>query len=399
MPTPRFGFITRVLLYILLGISLAMVITAGAFWWQLPANQPTRVTATAENLKEKLEAYDKRADELEKLVTLLLGVSTIYAVALSLSAYQQLKDSADKLESLKKDAEKEIDRLPDDIAKIRNEAKADMRDFVVKVESKFPLFADMDIAIRTVMDELISLLPVIDWSDADYRRLSDQERQKIFFYEKTVASLEYFDLRSTRDMRQTTSEIYHGLGNYYGLKYVSDGKVHTEDREKSRFYLDRAIRHDRQNTGALNDRAFLALYLDAPPKYADAKQLFSKSLEADSEQQRARYNLAYLEHSDKNYRRAGQLLTEALSMKRWQNKLPARNRNDILYNRGCAYARLGEPEEALKDLEEVFSVRGDYTEELVKQFKQDIQSNGDLFSLASTTPWDSRIAALRSRLP
>ena len=85
-------------------------------------------------------------------------------------------------------------------------------------------------------------------------------------------------------------------------------------------------------------------------------------------------------------------------MKRWQNKLPARNRNDILYNRACAYARLGESEKALKDLENVFS-GADYSAELVKTFNNDIQPNEDLSTLASTEPWGTRINVIKARLP
>src|SRR5208282_3024537 len=100
---------SRLLLFILLGVALATVVITARFWWQQPANRPIGGAATPDALKEKLEEYDKRADELEKLLELLLGVSTIYAVALGLSAYQQLKDSADKLEDLSKDAQKKID--------------------------------------------------------------------------------------------------------------------------------------------------------------------------------------------------------------------------------------------------------------------------------------------------
>src|SRR5579862_2092512 len=87
----------QILLYTLLGACLATVVVTGRFWWQEQHNRAQGSAATAGDLKDKLEAYEKRADDLEKLLTLLLGVSTIYAIALGLSAYQQLKDSADKL--------------------------------------------------------------------------------------------------------------------------------------------------------------------------------------------------------------------------------------------------------------------------------------------------------------
>jgi len=385
--------IGRILLCILLVVSLATVVVTGRFWWQQQANRPTGSAATPEALKEKLEAYDKRADELERLLTLLLMVSTVYAIALGFSAYRQLKD-----------AEKEIDRLPGEIASIKKAASEDLQEFVVKVESKFPLFADMDISIHAIMDQLIRLLPVIDsseWSEKEYRRFTHEKGQEILFYEKTVAALVYFDLQRAGHIRQTVSEIYHGLGNFYGLKYHWEGKQ-DEDRERARFYLERAIHHDTENAGALNDRGYLAIYLDDPPDKSKAKTLFSKSLEVDPEQQRAKYDLAYLEHADGNYRRSQELLSEALLMKRWQNKSPARNRNSILYNRACAYARLGELEKAIVDLEEVFPDGADYTAaertELVTQFKDDIRLNEDLYSLTQSEPFTARIKTIAARL-
>src|ERR1019366_6060656 len=120
---------------------------AGRFWLQRAASRPVASGATPADLKDKLDAYDKRADELERLLTLLLGVSTIYAVALGISAYQQLQNAKAEIEQHKKYAEEEY------------------HEFVLKVESKFPLLADMDYSLRAIMDHMMYLLPVIDWSD------------------------------------------------------------------------------------------------------------------------------------------------------------------------------------------------------------------------------------------
>ncbi|PYS25066.1 MAG: hypothetical protein DMF72_02865 [Acidobacteria bacterium] len=60
-----------------------------------------------ETLKERVENYSKRTDELQKIASLLLGLSTIYAIALGISAYtsvqanvDQAKNSVNKLETL-----------------------------------------------------------------------------------------------------------------------------------------------------------------------------------------------------------------------------------------------------------------------------------------------------------
>ncbi len=409
-----FWIVSRSLLLVLLGVSVATVVVAGRFWWQR-TNRDSAGAATPSALKDEFNAYSERADELEKLLTLLLGISTIYAIALALSAYQQLKDSTDKIEAVSDKADREIRELPGKIESLRRDAKNEIKQqmeeaqreiekFVMRVETKFPLLAEMDISIRAIMDQLIGLLPVIDsseWSDAEYRRLAHERREEILFYEKTVAALVYFDLQRASHIRRTVSEIYHGLGNFYGLKYQWEGKQ-EDDKQRARFYLERAIRHDSENSGALNDRGYLAVYLDDPPDYTRAKALFSKSLEADPEQQRARYNLAYIEHAEGNYHRSQELLSDALLTSRWQNESPARNRNSILYNRACAYARLGELEKAVVDLEEVFGAGADYNAkeraELTGYFKQDIQAKGDLYLLLQSDTFSSRIELIATRL-
>jgi hypothetical protein len=72
-----------------------------------PAGSSTTVVEREEVLKEKLEAYSKRADDLQKLISVLLGLSTIYAIVLAVGAYtstqsnlQQAEKSIAKLETL-----------------------------------------------------------------------------------------------------------------------------------------------------------------------------------------------------------------------------------------------------------------------------------------------------------
>jgi tetratricopeptide (TPR) repeat protein len=399
----------QLLLYTLLGVCLSTVVVTGRFWWQEQHNRPLGNAATLVELKDKLEAYDKRADDLEKLLTLLLGVSTIYAIALGLSAYQQLKDSAEKLEGLRKEAQKKIDQLPGELVRIRELASDEIEKFAARFLSKLFLFADMDVAFRGIMYRLMCLLPVIDWSDEENQEISPQIKEEILFYEKTVASFEYFDLRRLRQVRESASEIFHGLGNFYALQYAREGKQDWH-KERARFYLDRAIRFNPKNVGALNDRGFLATDLDNPPDFATARDVFTKSLDADGEQQRALYNLASVEHREENYRRAADLLCQAIEKKRWQEKLPARHRDSILYNRACAYVRLGvgdaarKPtwfDEAVADLAKVFPSDGLMEAEtlLGKNFKNDIKPGEDLHALTIEDPWKSEVEKIKSRLP
>jgi len=60
--------------------------------------------AEADLLKEKLDTFSKQADDLQKLLTLLLTLTTIYTVALAFSAYTSVQNNL-------RESEKGIERL------------------------------------------------------------------------------------------------------------------------------------------------------------------------------------------------------------------------------------------------------------------------------------------------
>ncbi len=266
---------------------------------------------------------------------------------------------------------------------------------------------------------------MIDWTDEKYKRLQPQDKQEILYYEKAIAALEPFDLRSvSRDV----SEIFHGLGNFYGQKYSTEreenkayaGKPQPfdDDKERSRFYLDRSLSQDRSNAGALNDRVFFALNIDPGlEEYKKAMDLCQDSLKWDSEQQRARYNLALLKHVvRKDYRDSERLLTEALAKTTWQLSQPPSHHFSILYNRACGRARLSELDQAMQDLEGAIPAQMPSDPLMRAQFLADIpqlkttlpedlgapaQTNpdgGDLYVLSITAGYQDRTAEVVRRL-
>ena len=118
---------------------------------------------------------------------------------------------------------------------------------------------------------------------------------------------------------------------------------------------------------------------------------------------------------NKNYGRSVELLTEALAKKKWQLDSPARHRFSILYNRGCAYARLGEKDKAIGDLRQAIPDSVPSDAELGKQFLADIrllkvyflddvrgpygsQAEGDLYNLQKDPVFRERMQDLAQRL-
>ncbi|MGH9431302.1 MAG: hypothetical protein ACRD3T_07140 [Terriglobia bacterium] len=405
----------RPLAWMLVGASAATFLIAADFWWNAgPDIRSAPATSGSPELtevvKSKLDSYEKRADDLEKLLSLLVAMTAVYGIALGLSSYAQAKESSDRLNQIRNDAlqqaqqsagrltqiendaRQEVQKLPGEMTGVRDNAAATLNriqddanrqveDFVHKVQSRFPLLSDMDVGIRAIVTRVTHLFPVIDWTEENYDRLRPQGKQEILYYEKAIAALEPFDLGP---VRKEVSEIFHGLGNFYGVKYKIEKEERKkdankpapleDDMERSRFYLERSLGQDSYNVGALNDRVFFALNIDpSTQELTNAWDRCQASLKLDPEQQRARYNLAYIEHVKQSYQESVKLLTEALSKLTWQLAEPARHHFSIHYNRACAHARLGETDSALSDLEEAIPPATPSDSQLKDQFPADIK--------------------------
>lgn len=368
------------------------VVTVGRDLWlavqRQPQISPVSVNDQEQIVKGKIDAYDKRAEDLQKLISFLIGLSVLYTLALGVTSYLglqqtllQAQETAGKMESLRREAEQEL-------SKSTARAGEKAAEVVREIRNEYPLFGYMDVSLRRIMKELLRLLPFIGWSDQLYGKLTAQQRQEILFYEKTVAGLEFFDLRS---VRKDVSKIYDGLGNFYALKFKHEAPHNSsEDLERCRFYLDRATRVDEENIAAWNDIAFVALALESPKNWHKARECSERSLWVDPNQQRARYNLSIVEHRGGNYAVSEGLLTKALSMQRWQEDRYPRRIHNLYYNRACALSRQAEnasltrPERdeliqrAFDDLRESLVKKEYWDEQDRKDLADDLSPGGDL---------------------
>jgi hypothetical protein len=335
-------------------------------------------------LKDRLDGYSKQADDLQRLLTILVGFSTIYAGALALNSLKEAKESDQKLHDLLKEAQEATD----------------------EVWNTLPLLSDINHKFKVTVAEMIALLPTMDESDHAYNKLLPEEREQILFYEKTFAAAEYFNLAG---FRTDTSKIYQGLGSFYARaarnsRRESDKsadppekmrltKAYKEHLERARFYLRKAVEQDPGNTGALNDCAYLELVIAVgnDQQWDEAEHFCKMSLEKDPNQQRARYNLVWLKltHTG-DYATSVQLFREALDKPVWQQTETPRRIAEIFYNKACGLVHLARAskvaevrsrclDEAMKDLEEAFNRPDRDNVTLSESFcGDDSQPEGDL---------------------
>ncbi len=341
------------------------------------ANQDPKEIAKEEDevLKIKLDAYEKRAQDIEKLTTLLTGLSVLYALALGVTAYiglqnslQQAKAVGDELETLRAKAVKQLD-----------EAESKATEVVHQIRDEFPLFGYVDANLRRITRDFLRIMPFKGWSDSIYANLKPQTTEEILYYEKTAASLEFFDLRS---IRSEVSRIYEGLGVFYALKCQHQRKHLQQDSAlelgRSKFYLDRATKADPENFAAWNDCAWVALVLDIPPILVQARQFSLASLKIADKQQRAEYNLSVAEHLSGNFSLAEEHLTRALTIKNWEEAEYVGRIHNLYYNRACARCRLSQTPSA--------DPKGRSVDTLVDESLEDLM---DAFGPEQREHWDT----------
>jgi len=338
-------FVTTMLISFFVACTAFFVLVVGyAAWHEIhPGSQG--VAATPSDTKEqvlsvKLDSYSKEAEEIEKLTGFLTGLAALYAVALGIGSYlglqqnlQQAQMIADQLTVLHDKAVKQVDESADKTKEV-----------VHQIRDEFPLFGYVDTNLRRITKQLVEILPFQGWSGDIYTnlKLNPSRIQEILYYEKTAASLEFFEQSS---IRMEVSQIYDGLGDFYALKALderSSGKNIDDDRNRSLFYLERATLANYNNYAAWNDRAWIALVLEVPANYPVAKQYSETSLNINANQQRALYNLGVCENELKHYFTVESLMSRALTLVKWQEAKNEGRFHNLYYNRACARSRLSE---------------------------------------------------------
>jgi len=134
----RYKFTAAFLVGAVCGLSLAVLLLAYGSWprhglWRVRvgvltqrvepgtgAVGPITTDATAaatEALEAKFQSYSDRADDLQKLIGVLVGLSSLYAVVLGLSSYvsaQSAQQALQRMESDAKDSLKTLESVRDD---------------------------------------------------------------------------------------------------------------------------------------------------------------------------------------------------------------------------------------------------------------------------------------------
>jgi tetratricopeptide (TPR) repeat protein len=400
----RLGFFAFGALWTVLLAGIALLAITGMFWWQAwnlsiraIESSPHSVEAEQKVLEKTLDAYKTQVDDLERLVSLLIGLSSFYALILGVSSYytaqhfvDRSKDSADEVEKNREEMEKAI-----------------------------PAFVDFGKHIDDGLDKLILLLPNEEERDEFWEKLDERDKQEILFLERSMAIVEHLDFKEMK-----VPVLYQKLGKFYSAWYAVEkedeanlnpsGRKLTVVRDfaiRAFFYLERAVQRDPKNFTAMNDFGLACIdmsklpptkSLGSPEEYLRrAESTWDQSLRIHPQQQRARYNKANSLKRKGQIKQAHEELQEALKYNTWQNEPSPIHLKDIHYNLACYESLLGDQQErggqdwtqfldkASENLLagcEHYKSQPRVRKETLKALGDDCGNGGDLFWLARKRP-------------
>lgn len=397
---------------------LTLLVAIAIFWEAGPwrryialVPRPTDLSQQAAALHEKLEEYEHSADTLKTLVTFMASLTTLYALALALNAYLGVQEAT-------KRAEDKVKSLND----LHENAKATYERDLLDIRREFPLFREMQSRIGDIRNALGILIPEGGFGEEAFKKIGAAEKVRITHYEQTVASFEFFNLAP---FRGDASKIYQLLGSFHSHKWILEKERGTPgdaaDKHWARFYLTKSHGLKKDEVATLNELGYFELKVST--EWDLAQRHLEMSRDLDSRQQRPRYFLSISEHfaadaerrkgnteaARKHYTASVEILSTALRLHRWQQEdQEERVRHAdffkrmicyMHYNRACARARLAEfendPAKQLKFREDaVADVNGAFpsgtvpkqAEQLARDFKQDANTGGDLFTLVESPP-------------
>lgn len=333
---------TRVLvvLLVLIGGSLALSILASA--WRLPFERRVTIVdpgslgpaAVAEAriaaLEEQIDAYSDRVDALDKMITILVGLSTLYAIALGVTSYlnvnqvlEQSRTTAGQVERMRGEIVESLEASQKHALGVKR-----LRD---RLDRERPELQRLGNALRDAVRTLNKYLP--EHLERDKHRFDDQDIQEIQEAERLSGVVRHIGAPPR------VSRMLSGLGRFYSVRAsLAPAAEQNQLLQRARYYLSRAVRIDPDNFIALNDLAFV---LDDLGDLAGSERFWQQSLERQKAQQRARYNLAKFAERRGDFEAAEGLLAGALGQTNWQSAPNGDRTKDILYNHACYCSRLG----------------------------------------------------------
>jgi hypothetical protein len=278
------------------------------------------------------EELKARLDDLKWLLTLLIGVAAIFAIAQSAAAFfnaqtftKQSEDALKRIQEAARDAE---ENYPTYAAELELTKRATDRILAEKLEKKD-----------------------FDWRDSVYGELDLADRQRVLAIDRIIAVEARYQLGQTKDEVRVQADALalRRLAQFFASKYLYERRrnaANLADLEKAEYYLRLACDLTDDAYYLLSDLGVLQLEFYSPRNLELASTLFQRSLNKRKAQQRAHYNLGVVAAYKQDWAEASRKYKHALSHSDWDESPLPRRRCEIWYNLACAKAQLSYQEDS-----------------------------------------------------
>lgn len=347
------------------------------------------------------------------MLTVMFTVTGLFGGLLGIASFISLKEAKDNANSTLRDVSESARSSLTNLRMETDQALKELRAVRDETKKQYPTLAGVDENVHAILTELHAVFAESPSKEDDFNNLDPGQRQKLFFWEKALATM---DLLNMTDQQHAVSRIFQGYANLYASRYwvtlESARKRQTDspsdaDLDRARFYYERALQLDPTNVQALNDQGFYHMDHGAQLRIDIARTSFLDSVARVHDQQRPHFNLALIElHHYRDFDAALRFADRALQGKYWDLRDHSDGSADIRYHRAVILARLAESAEdesrkaeyasrAIADLE---AACADPSENHARWLRIDCQDGEAFGRLLKKEGHAGRIESVRNRI-
>ncbi len=267
-------------------------------------------------LRIRIDDAAEAAKRIEQLLTLLVTLSTLYAIALGLNSYFGLNQI---LATAKEDSKRAVETAKEDSKRVLDGAKREFDEFRNEIREKYPQFANLHTNLYDMLARMDSVFESgRPWEHA-YSSRSPREVEAIKMAELRLAGLEIF--RDFSAYHPYVMRMCHGLGLFYSSKFTNE-RFRT-DWERASLYFDMSSGLGEPTAGLWKDIGVHLSQLDVAadtsqpgvpllplePREASqvreqARRAFERSLQLNAEEPGALFGLGWIAYRDSNWAEA-----------------------------------------------------------------------------------------------
>lgn len=301
-----------------------------------PTALPPELELRYQLLKNQLDNAAENSKQLDRLLTLLVALTSLYALALGLNSFfglkQILESGKEDLSRLREflvqsrtETEKKLREVDDRVGATITNAHSQLAEFRTELREKYPELANLHASLRDLLSGIRLIFRAGQNWTTQYGELACEQRERFRVAEMRVSGLEVFQPGEVVSFRDDMRRVYQGLARFYSSKYQEEKD--RSDWERASLYFQAAVQLDPTKPTAelmkdvgvhltqievtLDDRVAVRGKPLTPQEKREvgmlrsrAEQSFSESLSHNPLEPGALFGLGWVHQKNENYQAA-----------------------------------------------------------------------------------------------